>query len=316
MKKIGKIVVPMLFVVWLAGCISHGSLGKGQYEYQIMFLKKSQMELTGISYYTDATQTASVIDELWEQFKTTPQDLDAVSIVNEEVSLVNWKLESGILHLYFPEKYLQMDGATELLLRAGIVRTFSQVEGIEGIQFYVNEQPLCDQSGNQIPIMKASDFVDITGAEVNMVQIRNLSLYYANEKGDGLLADTIKVAYSNPSSVEEFIIQQLIDGPGDDRYYPILNPQTKLNRIEVRDKVCYVDFDEAFLEDPWFVQPEVVIFSIVNSLCELHEVTQVQISVNGFSNLTYRDVIPLSEAFERNLDYVETENKLQIVNQE
>lgn len=315
MKRTGMVFFSVLLAVWLSGCMGQNSFGKGANMYQIMYLKKAQMELTEIGYRTDATHTADLVDELWEQFKATPQDFDAVSIANEDIGLLRWRLKGGILCLYFPEKYTQMDPATELLFRAGIVRTFSQIKGVEGIQFYIEDQPLTDASGNQVPIMLDSEFVDITGEEVNMVQIRNLSLYYANKTGDGLVAEPIKVAYSNPNSVEEFILHQLIDGPSDPAYHGVLNPETGINRVEMRDKICFVDFDEAFLENPYEVQPEVVIFSIVNSLCELHEVSQVQISVNGFSNMSYQDKIPLGEAFERNLDYVETESRLKIVNQ-
>ena len=70
------------------------------------------------------------------------------------------------------------------------------------------------------------------------------------------MAEPIKVAYSNPNSVEEFILHQLIDGPSDPAYHGVLNPETGINRVEMRDKICFVDFDEAFLENPYEVQKD------------------------------------------------------------
>ena len=49
---------------------------------------------------------------------------------------------------------------------------------------------------------------------------------------------------------------------------------------------------------------EVVIYSIVNSLAELSDVNKVQISVDGKTNLAYKEVMPLSQIYERNLELV------------
>ena len=53
----------------------------------------------------------------------------------------------------------------------------------------------------------------------------------------------------------------------------------------------------------------VVIYSIVDSLTELPSVNTVQISVNGETNMTYREDYSLSKQYERNLDLVTEENQ-------
>ena len=47
---------------------------------------------------------------------------------------------------------------------------------------------------------------------------------------------------------------------------------------------------------------DVTIYSITNSLVELPNVNKVQISVNGETNLFYRENVNLATVFERNLD--------------
>ena len=44
------------------------------------------------------------------------------------------------------------------------------------------------------------------------------------------------------------------------------------------------------------------IYSIVNSLCAISNVNKVQLTVNGSSDVMFRDVISLNTQFERNLD--------------
>ncbi len=47
---------------------------------------------------------------------------------------------------------------------------------------------------------------------------------------------------------------------------------------------------------------DVTIYSITNSLVELSNVNRVQISVNGETNISYRENMSLNNVFERNLD--------------
>ena len=53
------------------------------------------------------------------------------------------------------------------------------------------------------------------------------------------------------------------------------------------------------------MQPETVIYSIVNSVTECSSVSRVQIAINGDSNVMFQESIKLSEPLSRNLDIVE-----------
>ena len=54
------------------------------------------------------------------------------------------------------------------------------------------------------------------------------------------------------------------------------------------------------------VTSQTVLYSIVNSLVELPDINRVQISIDGNTDVTYRDNVSLTTVFERNLDLVET----------
>ena len=47
-----------------------------------------------------------------------------------------------------------------------------------------------------------------------------------------------------------------------------------------------------------------IIYSIVDSLTELDTINTVQIAVNGKTDITYRDKMPLGEYYKKNLDLV------------
>ena len=72
----------------------------------------------------------------------------------------------------------------------------------------------------------------------------------------------------------------------------------------MKDRICYVDFDSTFLTQIYNVTSDVAIYSIINSLAELSSVNKVQISINGDTNVNYKENISLSTVFERNLELV------------
>ena len=81
---------------------------------------------------------------------------------------------------------------------------------------------------------------------------------------------------------------------------------TKLVSVSTVDGTCYVNLDATFKNQDYAVKEEIVIYSIVNSLSEQSNISQVQISVNGDTSGAYRDTYKLSDFYVRNLDYVTT----------
>ena len=99
-------------------------------------------------------------------------------------------------------------------------------------------------------------------------------------------------------------VKALLKGPDREGLYPTLPPTATLLGVRVKDGVCYVNFNDAFVTDALDVADYVPIYSIVNSLSEISGINKVQITVNGSSDYKFRDSIPLDTLFERNLDYV------------
>ena len=75
--------------------------------------------------------------------------------------------------------------------------------------------------------------------------------------------------------------------------------------VVVKDGVCYVNLSTTFLTQIYNVTPEAVIYSIVNSLCEVSGIDKVQISVDGDTSIFFREKMQLNATYERNLDMLE-----------
>jgi germination protein M len=106
------------------------------------------------------------------------------------------------------------------------------------------------------------------------------------------------------------IVQKLIDGPAAVAEAASLDvtdavpPDTVLNSTTIRDNICYVDLSSEFTEMVPGVSSDVVIYSIVNTLCELSNVNKVQFLIDGEPQETYGETIDFYLPFERKLDFV------------
>ena len=222
------------------------------------------------------------------------------------MQLLSESITEEQLLLDFSEEYYRQPVTTEVLTRAAIVRTLSQIDGVAHISFQVKEEPLTDTYGNVIGVMNADMFIDNDGNEINTYEKAKLLLYFANEDGTRLCAVKRNVVYSSNISMERLVVEQLLLGPQkNETGYAVLNPSTKILSVTVKDGTCYVNLDTSFWTKSYNVSSDVMIYSIVNSLTELSSVNRVQITIDTEGAVDLKDHASLQPSYERNLDLVE-----------
>lgn len=213
-------------------------------------------------------------------------------------------LDKNQVYLYFNKEYENLDNVQEVLLRAAIVRTVIQIKGVDCISFYVNDLPLEDKSKKTVGAMTKDSFVENIGAQINSINTTNITLYYATEDGNKMVAIDRKVYTSSNVSKEKLVLEHMLEKPKEAGVLKPLPDATKLLSVSTMDGICFVNLDSGFLKHNFNISESVVIYSIVNSLCELPTVNKVQISVNGETKMKYREKMGLDEIYERNLDLV------------
>lgn len=294
----------LLLMVWMmAGC-SVDDDTQEVYNYKIFYLNTAMTRLAPQDYETKTTDQDALIKELLDQFMVVPKDLDSQAALSDKVSLTKYQKEDVVLYLYFDAGYgsrSNMNASREILCRAALAKTLTQIPGIEYINIYVGDQPLLDGQGNPVGMMTGSDFVESI-SDVNAFEKSELVLFFADETGEKLVREERSVVHNVNTSLEKLIIEELIKGPEQEGNYRTLTGDTKLLNVSVNENICYVNFDSAFLNNAIEVKEYIPIYSIVNSLSELTSVNKVQISVNGSADVLFRDAVSLNTTFERNLD--------------
>ena len=208
--------------------------------------------------------------------------------------------------LDFNENLAALDVISRTLIMGAATRTITQIDGIDSVSGTINGSPMLDSAGMVIGAMTADAYVDNAGLQINAEERSQLTLYFANETGDGLVKVNRTVVYSGNIPMDKLVMQQLIIGPQDgENAYPVINPSCKLINATTQDGTCYVNLDSAFLSPVDNISNDVAIYSIVDSLAELGTVNKVQFLIDSDSDVMFREAVSLNTQFDRNLDIVE-----------
>lgn len=304
--KVCKILVIWCMLFLLAmGNIGCGNDELEDAEYYVYYLNKEGTRILPLAYKSETDTRDDLINELIYMLSNDSDRVEYQKPLRGNAKINDWTLDKGQLQLNVNTEYGQMDVITEVLCRAAIVRTLIQIDTVESISFIMGDTPLMDKNGNAIGLMTAESFIENPGEQINSIQTATITLYFANEEGTGLVSEVQECHYNSNISLEKLVMEQLLKGPITGKAVSAIPVGTKLVSVSVLDGVCFVNLDAGFMNQNYEMDEGVVIYSIVNSLVELTHVNKVQISVNGDTNITYREKFSLSTVYERNLDYIQ-----------
>ncbi|WP_167958556.1 GerMN domain-containing protein [Anaerosporobacter faecicola] len=307
----GKRRLVALLILSLAGLLAGCSAGKSnntkESDYYLYYIDKDETKVVQEAYEPEANTTEDLIAEFVKALDQEPKNYSYRKAKPDTVVLKDYTYNGGgQLILNFETGYYDMEGIAEVLTRAAIVKSFCQIDGVDYVEFYVAGQPLRDKNEKPISMMTDENFIDNTGGETKYKQNAKISLFFANKSGNKLVESNVVVSYNGTIPMEQLIVEQLISGPLSDIKYPTIPEGTKLVKATVKEGICYVDFNEKFLEKINGITDEVAIYSVVNSLVEMPTINKVQFKINGELTKTYGESTAFDGMFERNLDVVET----------
>ena len=267
----------------------------GEGDYRIYTMSQTMTKLAWRTYHTETKEAEVLVNELIREMKSVPSSPDQKCAIPDPVSVFQTEVDPPVLSLYLNDEYWSMSPAEEILCRAAIVRTLTQIAGIDALRFYIgmeNPAELMDGNGEPVGLLKASDFIEHMTDNEKAEQVE-VTLYFVNEEGDLLVPEQRTISVSSAKSLERAVVDQLISGPTEQGHFATLAPATEILSLTTRNGVCYVSFDRAFQQESLDLKPAIIIYSLVNTLTRLQSVEQVQIALEGNSSLSFLEVIPL-----------------------
>lgn len=301
MKKLWRIL-PFLVMVLLFGACA-GKEEEGENIFQVYYVSNSETKVEMHSHAMEATEPEEQLKELITCLSTEPEKLEYKAPFAMGFQVLGTTLEEGNLQIDVDAAYKELPPITEILVRAAVVRTLTQLPEVSLVMITVEGSQLVDGKENAVGWMNAEQFIDNDGNEINTYEEARVRLYFADESGTKLIAADREKHYSTNTPLERFVVEELIAGPSGriEGLFPSINPGTKVVSVMTKDGICYVNLDETFLAVVNNVSTDVSVYAIVNSLVELSNINKVQILINGEVPSSFSP-----STFERNLDIVTT----------
>ena len=272
----------------------------------VIYCLDSEEEALESEGFTDSGKDINEsIDGYLKAIISGPSKKNHKKLLTDDVEIRNWNVADGTVTIDFSKNYLKMEKPREVLVRAGVVRSLMQAEGVRNVIFTVEGVPITDSKGQEIGAMTSDTFIENAGRQINTYQHASINLYYASEDGKHLKKESRSIYYSSSKPLEWAVAERLIAGPKVRGNHPTVPPNVHILSITNSEGICYVNLDSSFQANVLTVSPEITIYSIVNSLVEDCSVSAVQFSVNGESDVKFGSGLSLKKPFTADFSMVE-----------
>lgn len=304
-KRYARVILLLFLMLLAAGCGRTRAKQTGTDDGLVQYyINEDETKLIADGFKTDKIQPAELVTAVAENLKNQKSGNYKQRLLPEQVSIRECRLENGQLILDMSAAYGELDKAREILTRAGLVKCFDQIDGVDSVQILVDGQKRIDADGVELPAMTSEDFVEAEGREIDAYQYGTFTLYFTDGEGKELVAETQKVYYSTSVPREREVAELLLRGPVNTELKATMPADLKILSVTLADGIVYVNLDETFLNGTAQVTEKTVVYSLVNSLLELEGTQKVQISINGETKYVLGDGIDLSQYLTKNTELI------------
>lgn len=252
-------------------------------------------EARSITAETNAEKAGFVLEEL----SMGPKSSNLSASVRPEL-IKAARITGGNVDVELTGDYYELSSGEEIIGRAAIVLTLSELPFVETVSFNVEGSPLLKPNEQPLGKIKAGNIVAVPNINPQGEIPRTLTLYFAGENENELVTETHTILVNPNESAAKFIIQELIRGPQTEGLLATVPPETKLLDISVTDGVCSVDLSREFtarvMGGTGFER--LTIFSVVNSLSEQSDIKSVQFLIEGKRQEQFRNETGFNNLYE------------------
>ena len=228
-------------------------------------------------------------------------------IIPKGTSINHILLNSNNITVDFSKEFITGDSARNILAVYAVVKTLYSTGAAQLVEVTVNGDHVTDSAGNELGFISALD-INLESEEY-FSEMREITLYFGGA-GNKLYRERRTVKVTDQQPIEQYIINELINGPSGGALHSLLSKKTVLLSVDVEGGSCYLNFKSGFLKDNSGSpeHEELVIYSIVNSITELEDIARVQFYMDGKRVESFGSV-RIKDHMARNEDLIENDGK-------
>mgnify|MGYP000818156363 FL=1 len=162
-------------------------------KYTIYYTNSSKDKLIGSTCMLDVSMSVEdKVRTLLDNMGVRSSSKDEYIIKPDNVNLLESSVKGKTAFLNFTTTYKQMPSQVELLYRAAVVKTLTQLDDISYVHFYVDGKEALYEDGSVMGMFKNSDFTS-SDNDIRQMDWRNVQLFYADESGTRLVLSLIHI---------------------------------------------------------------------------------------------------------------------------
>ncbi|MBQ7677515.1 MAG: GerMN domain-containing protein, partial [Lachnospiraceae bacterium] len=212
MKHLITCVAILLTCLLFAGCTTTMPATKPGTFY-LYFIDNEGVSLRPKAASLAGEDTKAQIEEVLNRLSDPEEAGDYAVAIPNGISVSEYELRDGILSLHFNEEYGGLLPASEIMLRACVVKTLMQLSDVNAVAFFIGDKPFTDAAGNEPGPQNDETFLTSFGEETDDIESRVFVLYYASEKGDSLIRVEKRIHYNSNTALESLVLEYLAEDP-------------------------------------------------------------------------------------------------------
>ncbi len=223
--------------------------------------------------------------DLFTLYFKGPKSDDLISPFTQDTKLKSIQRMGGTLKIGLQRNVNSPEKFDHSLTYACLAKTGLALEGISKVWITV-----FSKSGSQVDevFLTESDILLYDSGE-NRPKTLDVTLYFSDETDTFLLTEKQTVPTSSQEALAQQVLKLLLTPPQSSGMHIALPPGTSVLDVSVENGVCSVDFSSDFYDNrPEAEQAgQLALLSVVNSLCELDGIDQVQFYTQGRALSSY-----------------------------
>lgn len=239
-------------------------------------------------------------ESIGKYYFSGPQTEELRSPFPKGTSFLRADKEGDTLHITVSSALSQLTGVNLSLALSCISLTFSQLEGVGAVSVSADGALL----GGQESVLLRNENILLEDNSLEIAETK-ITVYYANSDYRYLIPVTFGTKLENLQDQAVYALQLLLEEPEQDNLRRTLPKNTEILDLSIESGLCIVDFSHDFFRNKPITgaSERMTVLSIVNTLTQFDEISEVQFYVEGES-------LPLYSNMDLSLHYVRDDSAI------
>lgn len=294
--------VVLLVIAVITLMMIFGSGKDKELDIKLYFLNPVSNEIVAENRKIEKNNESEMLENVILDLELGPKNTASlVNAIPEGVQFKECKLVKGdsTAYLTIKDDNNELKDSKALLFKGAVVWSLTELEFVDNVVLEIN--------GKESEVLNRDNVIINPVISPDKTEKAEVTLYFSDEMAMGLCSEKRVIEVNQNQTIENQIVEQLIKGPENSKLYQTVPSETKIKNIKTEESICYVDLSKEFVtkHSGGSTSEMLTIYSIVNSLTELDNVTKVQFLIEGQKEDMFKGHLDFSKPFERNEEIIQ-----------